>query len=158
MFGGVGAEKSSQMGHIMNDESVINAILIKFTTIICLHKIFHMVQKLERKLKGVSGRTWKPLRMFFGSTSNNFSDCIKNRNIWCIILYHIPAKNVAEIGPHLEINSWKITRNSQNRSKIIVSSFTLTFSGNENYKCYLQETHLGYVNSWGFSSGGKFLM
>ena len=57
MFGGVGAEKSSQMGHIMNDESVINAILIKFTTIICLHKIFHMVQKLERKLKGVSGRT-----------------------------------------------------------------------------------------------------
>ena len=57
MFGGIGAEKSSQMGHIMNDESVINAILIKFTTIICLHKIFHMVQKLERKLKGVSGRT-----------------------------------------------------------------------------------------------------
>ena len=58
MFGGVGAEKSSQMGHIMNDESVItNAILMKFTTIIYLHKIFHMVQKLQRKLKGVSGRT-----------------------------------------------------------------------------------------------------
>ena len=65
MFGGVGAEKSSQMGHIMlnaelamNAESVItNAKLMKFTKIIYLHKIFHMVQKLERKLKGVRGRT-----------------------------------------------------------------------------------------------------